>query len=152
MRQIIPGAGANAVAAVGAASSAATVATVVGSAILQTLVSGCLAQIWGMINGMQFIIHIPALNVDFPSNAFVVIEKIIMVATFDIPYVTFETIGFMFKLPVNGAAILTDPKESNIKASLEQLGYSSAYMSNNLGSVFVIISVTFFFLLLSLLL
>lgn len=38
--------------AVGKMSTAATAATVVGSAVLQTLVSGCLAQIWGMINGM----------------------------------------------------------------------------------------------------
>jgi hypothetical protein len=35
--------------------------------------SGCLAQIWGMINGIQFIIYIPAVNVAFPSNAFLVI-------------------------------------------------------------------------------
>jgi len=26
-----------------------------------------------MINGMQFIMHLPAINVDFPSNAFSVI-------------------------------------------------------------------------------
>jgi len=54
--------------------------------------SGCLAQIWGMINGMQFIITLPAINVAFPSNTFLVIKKILMVATFDIPYVTMESV------------------------------------------------------------
>lgn len=38
--------------AVGNMSTAATAVTVISSAILQTFVSGCLAQIWGMINGM----------------------------------------------------------------------------------------------------
>jgi len=64
------------VAAISQASTAATTSAVVGSAVLQTLMSGCLAQIWGMINGIQFIINLPALNVDFPPNAFIVIEKI----------------------------------------------------------------------------
>jgi hypothetical protein len=52
-----------------------------------------------MINGMQFIIHLPTLNVAFPANAFLIIEKILLVATFDIPYLSMETIGMVFKLP-----------------------------------------------------
>jgi hypothetical protein len=51
-----------------------------------------MAQIWGMINGMQFIIHMPTLNVDMPGNAFLIITQIIMVATFDIPYLTMESL------------------------------------------------------------
>ena len=39
--------------------------------------AGCLAQIWGMINGMQFIIHLPALNVQIPGNAMMFIEKLL---------------------------------------------------------------------------
>jgi len=72
---------------------------VVGSAILQTVMSGCLAQIWGMINGMQFIITLPSINVAFPSNTFLVINKILMVATFDIPYVNMETVDSVFPIP-----------------------------------------------------
>jgi hypothetical protein len=121
---------------------------VVGSAILQTVVSGCLAQIWGMINGMQFIMNLPAINVDFPSNAFSVISKIMAVATFDIPKFNMETVSKVFTLPDNDS-ILDDPDEVNLKNSFELLGYSSAYMSNNLGSVFVIILVTSFLLSLS---
>ena len=62
--------------------------------------SGALAQIWGMINGMQFILHLPAINVNFPSNAFVVIEKILVVATFDIPYVEMKSVKSSFPLPI----------------------------------------------------
>jgi hypothetical protein len=124
---------------------------VVGSAILQTVVSGCLAQIWGMINGMQFIMNLPAINVDFPSNAFSVISKIMSVATFDIPKFNMETVSKVFTLPDNDS-ILDEPDEVNLKNSFELLGYSSAYMSNNLGSVFVIILVTSFLLSLSVIL
>ena len=63
--------------------------------------SGCMAQIWGMINGMQFIIHLPAINANFPSNAFLVVNKILLVATFDIPYVTMESVPRIFPLPTN---------------------------------------------------
>ena len=60
-----------------------------------------------MINGMQFIIHLPALNVAFPANAFLIIDKILMVATFDIPYVEMSSVGSVFTLP-DDDAILTD--------------------------------------------
>lgn len=52
-----------------------------------------------MINGMQFIITLPALNVAFPSNTFLVINKILMVANFDIPYFAMSTIPQAFPLP-----------------------------------------------------
>lgn len=99
VRQVITGRAAQTVSAAGTAGQAATVVAVVGSAIMQTVMAGCLAQVWGMINGMQFIIHLPALNVAFPANAFLIIEKILLVATFDIPYLSMETIGMVFKLP-----------------------------------------------------
>jgi len=91
---------------VGQASQAATITTVVGSVIMQTLVSGCLAQIWGMINGMNFILHIPTLNIQFPSNAFMVIQKILIVATFDIPYLNLATISAVYKLPADDAILV----------------------------------------------
>ena len=94
-----------------------------------------------MINGMQFIITLPALNVAFPSNTFLVVNKILMVATFDIPYVTMETIPQVFNLPVEDDILGQDDLQ-NMKASLGELGYGSAYISNNLGSVYVIIFVT----------
>lgn len=73
---------------------------------MRTAMNGCLAQIWGLVNGMQFIIHLPAINSAFPQNAFLVINKVIVVATFDIPYVTLESLPEYF--PVNEVDILND--------------------------------------------
>jgi hypothetical protein len=101
-----------------------------------------------MINGMQFIMHLPAINVDFPSNAFSVIQKIMAVVTFDIPKFNMETVKKVFTLPEDDS-ILDNPEEVNIKTSFELLGYASIYMSNNLGSVFVIILATSLLLFLS---
>jgi uncharacterized membrane protein YjjB (DUF3815 family) len=70
--------------------------------------AGCLAQIWGMINGMQFIIHLPALNVQIPGNAMMFIEKLLMIALFDIPYFNMETVGFVFKLPDDDGILNND--------------------------------------------
>jgi len=63
------------------------------------------------------------------------------VVTFDIPKLNMETVKKVFTLPENDS-ILDDPDEVNIKTSFELLGYASIYMSNNLGSVFVIILAT----------
>lgn len=71
---MVEGTGTKTVVALSQASQAATTAAVVGSAILKTIMAGCMAQVWAMINGMQFIIHLPAINVEFPSNAMVVVK------------------------------------------------------------------------------
>ena len=63
--------------------------------------SGCLAQVWGMINGVQMLIYLPAMNIAFPSNAFLVIDKISMVASFDIPYISMAEIPRIFLLANN---------------------------------------------------
>jgi len=42
---------------------------VVGSAIVSTIVSGSLSQIWGLINGLEVIIYLRLLSVDLPENA-----------------------------------------------------------------------------------
>jgi hypothetical protein len=75
-----------------------------------------------------------------------------MVATFDIPYVEMGTIDMVFTLPEEEDEILPEEKMMNIKFGLDKLGYGSPYMSNNLGSVYVIVLITSFLLLLSLLL
>jgi len=40
-----------------------------------------------MVNGMQILGHLPVFNVQFPAVSFLVVTKIVEVATFDIPYV-----------------------------------------------------------------
>ena len=52
-----------------------------------------------MINGLQMIMFLPAINVNFPPNAFLVINKILLVASFDIPYINMQTVSAIFPLP-----------------------------------------------------
>jgi len=52
VRQAIPGPAIESVQAVGSSATVATTTTAAVSGIWQTLMSGCLAQLWGMINGM----------------------------------------------------------------------------------------------------
>jgi hypothetical protein len=57
-----------------------------------------LSQVWGMINGIQFIIHIPTIDLDFPANAFLALKQLIMVATFEIPYVNTKALKGAWKV------------------------------------------------------
>jgi len=41
-------------------------------------------MLWGMINVMQLIVHMPLLNVQFPSNAIFFYNMIIGIASFDV--------------------------------------------------------------------
>ena len=41
-------------------------------------------MLWGMINVMQLIVHMPMLNVKFPQNAVVFYNFIIDISNFDI--------------------------------------------------------------------
>ena len=71
-----------------------------------------------------------------------------MVATFDIPGLTMQSVPRAFSLPTQDD-ILTETSQQNLKASLSELGYSSAYLSNNLGSVYVFAFLTAIVLILS---
>ena len=54
----------------------------------------------------------------------------------------------MFTIPTDDE-ILTEPGIENLRASLNDLGYASAYLSNNLGSVYVFAFLTSVVLILS---
>jgi hypothetical protein len=45
-----------------------------------------------MINGIQFIIHMPAINIAMPANAMLISTSLIKIATFEVPYFKMETI------------------------------------------------------------
>ena len=88
---------------------------------------------------MQFIIHLPTLNVNMPGNAFLIITQIILVATFDIPYATFEKIPNLYK--VDETEILTE-NPPNLVNQLDILGYNSAFLSTTMGSGYLILIAT----------
>jgi hypothetical protein len=91
--------------------------------------SGALAQIWGMINGMQMMIHLSCTAVNFPANASVVVDKILMIAGFDIPFLNMDDIfGRMdaWNLGSNPDQFLNDlPHNTQLLSSLDMVGYSS---------------------------
>ena len=44
-----------------------------------------MAQIWGMINGLQLLVYLPVVNLNFPANMLEVCSSIISVASFSVP-------------------------------------------------------------------
>lgn len=74
---MLEGKATNSIQAISTASKAATASAAAGSIIVKIIMRGSLAQVWGMINGMQFIIHVPALNVAIPAQTFIVIKQIV---------------------------------------------------------------------------
>jgi len=69
----------------GAAASAVTGGVAIFAGVGQILLSGALAQIWGMINGLQVFVHMPVFAIDLPSTSMIVVKSILSVATFDLP-------------------------------------------------------------------
>ena len=76
-----------------------------------------MAQVWGMINGLQLLVHLPLVNFLFPGNVMAVVSAIISVATFDIPFVNMEYLCMPFFGPVFTPpfddAVLTDYPPGN---------------------------------------
>lgn len=92
----------------GLASASALVAggAAASSSIVNTLISGSLSQLWGMINSMQILVHLGIFNVDFPINAQIVNENIVTVATFEIPKLNVDDMfGTVVSLPEDDAPI-----------------------------------------------
>ena len=76
-------------------ASTASGATVVLTSVVtvgQTILSGSLSQVWGMINGLQIMVHLPTMNVDFPVNVMKLVNATVTVATFDIPGLDIDSI------------------------------------------------------------
>jgi len=151
-RQLTGGGATSAINALGSSAQAVTVGALVGSTIMNVVMSGALAQVWGMINGMQIMVHLPALAVKFPANAFMVVEQILQIATFDFPYIDVETLSGGFFAVSEDDAIFTDiPEEKALELSdsFDQLSYGSRYMSRNLGSVYILFIISFGILVLT---
>ena len=113
------------------------------SVIIKVATKGALSRVWGMINGIQMIVHVPLFNVKFPESATTITAALIDVATFDIPY--FDVISiFGEKNLRNHTEIFkkdifadNDADKSHLELELDHLGYSSHYLSVCLGSVYL---------------
>ena len=133
-----------------------------GAAIGQLLMAGALSQIWGMINGMQVLVHMPIFAADVPTTSMIVVNAILSVATFDLPKINMADIthyiGWLFgseglfdlgprddenglveELPVD-----PDINDGLLGETLSSVGYGSRFTSENMGSVFIVQIFTFF--------
>ena len=81
-----------------------------------------------MINNLQTIIFAPLINVQFPGNAFMLYDVMIVIGTFD--YLETDEIYPIF-LPNIEESEPYSPK-------FDRLGLSHAYLVMNLGSLFII--------------
>jgi len=98
-----------------------------------------------MINGIQIIIYLPLLAISFPANALIIVNEILQVATFDFPYINMEEMfGKDLWVAGDDVSILTDlPDNELLTSGMGSLGFKSRMLSENLGSVFIIMLLSF---------
>lgn len=72
-----------AVESVEAAAESAKQAAVAAIA-LNVLVSGAMAQVWGMINGMQIYSNLPMFKVLFPKYSLAAMNEVLEIAEFEV--------------------------------------------------------------------
>ena len=99
-----------------------------GNSIINILIAGSLAEVWGMINNLQLIIFAPLVNVQFPGNAFMLYDVMIVIGTFD--YLDTDDIFPNF-VPSIEESEPYSPK-------FDRLDISHAYLVMNLGSLFIV--------------
>jgi hypothetical protein len=87
-----------------------------------------LQMLWGMINVMQIIVHMPLLNVNFPENTMFFYSLIIDISSFNL-------------IPESWMAAIKKKlfffKEEEFDESFTKMGYESESSIENLGSWFM---------------
>ena len=74
------------------AGTVVTTAALSTASFMQMIFVGSLAQVWGMINGLQIIVHCPTFALEFPPAILEVVKSLLQVATFDLPMVNIDTL------------------------------------------------------------
>ena len=55
--------------------------TTLAAIVISTVVTGSLSQLWGLINGLQLVVHLPLVGkTEYPGITQEIIEKIVTVA------------------------------------------------------------------------
>ena len=89
---------------------------------------------WGNINALQLIVHLPLINLLYPGHLQKLFDSLISVVTFDFLEVFDEEEGI--DLQVLPEFTMTEPLNKNFDA----VGYGSTNTMDNLGSLNFIIS------------
>lgn len=91
------------------------------------LLNQALQKIWIMVNGLQFIVILPLIPVQYSANAKIFLGNLINIANFDIiPTDLFYPYIFEFEE--------TEP----FNYEFEQLGFESIYLAEAMGTIFVL--------------
>ena len=125
--QVVIGATTEVIEGIGDTMQTVSITALASNSLVNILLAGSLSQVWGMINNLQMIIYAPLINVQFPGNAFLVYDVMIIIGTFDF-------------LPTDDIYPLIFPslKESEpYSAKFDRVGLSHAYLVMNLGSLFL---------------
>ena len=110
-------------------------AATAGASLLQIIFVGSMAQVWGMINGLQLIVHFPLFNLEFSASFIEIQTHILKLATFDFPLANIETATFN-NFPL-GADSIEGLHFDKLESRLDELSYGSMHLSANMGSVFL---------------
>ena len=57
---------------------------VIANLFLNLLLQNSLQSIWGMVNSLQILLHLPAINVSLPANAATLFNSVIHVVNIDV--------------------------------------------------------------------
>ena len=92
-----------------------------------SLFVGSMSLMWGIINSLQIIAHIPLLNVVMPANTKIIYDVIFKIANFKNPLV--EPVQNWIKSKIPKSA----DDENNLSYSLKNAGFTSTNpLSNNM--------------------
>jgi len=58
--------------------------TVIGNFVVNVMLSGSLQYLWGMINALQIVFHLPGISVNMPSNSKMIYGSLIEVTQFNL--------------------------------------------------------------------
>ena len=65
-------------------SSSVVNGLLIGGAIVNLILSSSLSLLWGMVNTLQLIVHMPLINIGIPGNASYFLQILITIANFEI--------------------------------------------------------------------
>ena len=83
--------------------------------------------LWGMLNGIQLICHLPLYQLKVPANSGYFFKFMIEIATFD-------------PLPIDAIwAVFTFPARDSFSESFASAGYSHLYSIENFGTAALVI-------------
>jgi len=98
--------------------------------VINLLLAASLNQLWSLMNGLQVMSHLTLFGIVFPPNANVFMVAFVTVANFEI-VPTDIVYPLFFELPECQAH----------SSGFELTGYESIYVSENLGTIFVLMHV-----------